>query len=128
MEIKLETIVLSSDSLVNLSNTKLPISVSYKISKILNKIQPELTIFNDKRNELVKEYGELKNKDTEYYEVPLSSDNYKIFQEKIKELSDVMVNLDFGHGKELQKIKISDLNNITIEPKFLTALDWFLEE
>ena len=54
---KLETIVGSLDAVNALLAIKLPVSLSYKLSAFINKLQPELEAYNKARKELVESLG-----------------------------------------------------------------------
>ena len=47
------------NAIVKLGQADVPIKTSYRISKLINKIKSELVIFNDKRNDIIKKFGEL---------------------------------------------------------------------
>jgi len=121
---KLKDLVIGDQSIANLSAQKLPVAVSYKISVFIKKMQPELTSFNEKKNELVKEYGTVKlneeGKETENYE--FKGENIAKFNEKIEEL------LDQDVAIEVPDIKLADLGDITIEPRNLINIAWLIKE
>lgn len=125
MNIKLSEIVGSEQALVKLMKVKLPVKISYKLSKLVFNIQPELKIYNDQKNALIKELGEQTNKETDQWQV--KSDNMPKFLEEITKLQDIDVDVKFGDAKELEKIKVADLGDIQIEATELMALDWLLE-
>jgi len=120
---KLNQIIGSQESLAKLLELKIPIKVSYKVSKLINKIQPDLKIYEEKRMDLFKEYGVL---DEEKQVYNLKPENIEKFSEDLKTLLDTDIDMSFGEGKELEKIKINDLSG-EIEPKYLIALDWLIE-
>lgn len=121
----LETIISSQDSLSKILNLKLPIKVAYKISKLVNRMQPDLKIYEEQRTKLVKELGELVDEKTDSWRV--KAENSEKFNEEIKKVLDVEVDLNFGPGKELEKIKIEDLGALAIEPRELISLGWLFE-
>lgn len=121
---KLNTIISSQDALLKLSNTKLPVKIAYSVSKMISKLQPELKIYEEARQKLVKELGE---EDTEKQTTTVKPENFAKFQEEMTKLLDVEVDLSYGLGKEIEKIKVADLGDITMEPKELLQLDWLLE-
>jgi len=121
---KLRDIVNSIESLKNLTSLKLPVVTSYKLSLFLNKLQPELTTWDTKKNELIKEYGTPKldkdGKETDQFE--FKGNKLKEFNEKIEEIVEQDISL------EVPEIKISDLGNIEIETNKLAPLCWLIKE
>lgn len=125
MKVKLSEIVGSQQALIKLMQVKLPIQISYKLSKLAFKLEPELKIYNDQRNALIKELGEQINPETDEWRV--KADNLVKFQEEQKKLQEIEVDVKFAEDKELEKIKVSDLGDVQIEANDLIALDWLLE-
>ncbi|MCK9370955.1 hypothetical protein M0R04_13675 [Candidatus Dojkabacteria bacterium] len=115
---KLKTILEDLDKLTSLSKIKLPIKVSYWVSRILSKVNSELKSFQEQRNKLIEEYGEQDEK-TKQFTVK-DPEKLKVFSKEINELLDVEVELD------VKKISIKDLGAITIEPELL--LNWIFIE
>lgn len=121
---KLQQIINSESSLKKLLDTQLPVKVAYKISKIVNLIEPDLKIFNEQRDKLIKELG-THDKDKDIYTV--EKVNLSKFADEIGKLTDIEVNLGFGQGKDLEKIKVDDLGDIKVAAADLVQLDWLLE-
>jgi len=124
---KLQIIVNSQESLKKLLEIKLPIKVSYKISKIINLCQPELAIFEEKRNELIRKLGVSTDNPENPDEIRVKPENMPEFQKDYNKLGDIDIDLSFGAGKDLEKIKVEDLGDTEIEPNVLLSLDWLLE-
>lgn len=122
--ITLQKIIESQSGLSKLIDSKLPIKISYKVSKMINKIQPEVRVYEETRQRLVRELGQ---EDTETKTISVKPENLEKFQNELKKLLEVEVDLTFGLTKEIEKISIQDLD-ISIEPKELLALDWLLTE
>lgn len=122
--IKLKQIVNSQSSLKKLLELNLPIKIAYVLSKLANKIQPELNIYEEQRIKLVKELGEL-IPDTDNYQVKES--NIGQFAEEIGKLQDIDVNLTLFQDKPFEKFKIEDLGEISITPQDLANLNWIFE-
>lgn len=112
MNIKIKEIVSNVENIKELQSIKLPIKISYKLSKLIGKIQPELDIYNEKRDELVKEYGDKQEDDTFKVTDP---NKIKSFIEKINDLVEIEVEIDF------EPIDIEDLGDISIPPKNLIS-------
>ncbi len=116
MKLKLKQIVDSKKQIQDLLEIKLPVKISYRINKLVNKLDPELVIYENKRNELIKELGE-KVEGTETVQV--KTENIPKFIEEMNILNDIDVEVDF------EKIKVEDLGDIQIAPKDL--VDWLFE-
>lgn len=112
MKITLHQLISSKEALQNLLAISLPVKISYLISRIVNKINPELVIFEEKRNNLIKELGE----DVGEGNMRVTEANIPKFTEALEELNKIEVDLG------LEKIKIDDLGDIKIAPKDLP--DW----
>jgi hypothetical protein len=110
MIIKLEQIINGVESLKELQEVKLPVKISYRIARLVVKLQPELTVYENKRNELIKELGtEQENGDFKITD----PEKLKTFTEKMKELWDMEVEIDW------ELLKIDDLGDIVVAPKLL---------
>lgn len=117
MQLKLKQLIESQESIGKLIETKLPVKVSYRLNRLVNYINPELRIFTEKRLELFKEFGV---HDTEKDIWEIKPENSETFTEEITKLMDEEVNIDF------QTLKLADLGDISIEPKYL--VNWIFEE
>ncbi len=125
MKVKLSQIVSSQEGLIKLMTEKLPINISYSLTKLAFKVEAELKIYNDHRNKLIKSLGEQTNAETDEWSV--KPENLVEFRKQEKELQDIEVDLNFAEGKDFEKIKISDLEEVKIDANSLLALDWLLE-
>lgn len=124
---KLKTIVESQESLKEMLKIKLPIKVAYKISKIINLCEPELVIYDTQRNELIKKLGVSTNNPENPNEIKVKPENMPEFTEEYNKLVDIEVDLGFGKGKDLEKIKVEDLGEVAVEPNVLLSLNWLFE-
>lgn len=122
---KLSTLVGSEESLVKLMALKMPMSVSYKLSKLVFRMQPDLKIWNEKRLELFKEYGTLDEKTDQYTVKP---ENIVKFQEELTKLLEVEVDLTFAPEKPFEKISVAEFGDAQIEPSVLLQLEWLLSD
>lgn len=137
MSMKLIEIVSSVESLNKLSETKLPASVAFSLSKFLKSVTLDVENYNKVRGEKVIEYG-----------LPaIGADGKQIVDEKgnlqytfadpvTKELTEngkkFVAELAELENKELDltipEVKISDLGKAEIEPKYLVSLQWLIKE
>lgn len=128
MTIKLKQAINAVGGLNALQSEKLPIKVSYKISKLANKLAPDLDIFNKKRLDLIKEFG-TENKENQT--ITVDPDKIEEYQKQLKQLEELLetdIEVNFGDGKPFEPIKSAELGNVSIEPKFLNGLDWLITD
>lgn len=119
IKIKLGDVVNSIEQIKSLQEVAFPVKISYKISRLVSKLNPELVIYNDARNKIVKEYGEV-NPETKMIEVK-DPEKMKLFAEKITDVLSTEIEIDW-----FEKIKISDLGEVKIEAKNL--VEFIFEE
>jgi hypothetical protein len=118
MKLKLEEIINASPALQTLSNTKLPVLVSFKLSMLLKELNPVYQSYNESRTKLLEKYGKLNKEKTNY---DFDGNKREEYAEKHKELLQADIKLD------IPDIKISELDDIKIEPIFLEQLNWLLK-
>jgi D-lyxose ketol-isomerase len=118
MKISISQMLESLEGLELLSKVKLPVKTSYWINRISTKVNAELKVFQEQRDILIKEFGEEKKDRKGIFEV--KPENSEEYQKKVKELTAIEVELGFD------KIKISDLGGIPIEPECM--IDWVFTE
>ena len=112
MKLQLKEIINSTEQIKSLLEVKLPIKVSYRLMRLIDKLQPELKIYDDKRNELVKEFGTKQENGDMKVEDPKKLEE---FSKKMVELWDVEVDVDFD------KLKIDEMGDVNIAPKDLVS-------
>ena len=99
-----------------LLETKMPIKTSYWLKRFVDKIQPILKTYDEKRNDLIKEYGEEDKSVMVNGEGQFSvkdPEKIKLFFEKLNEL------LETEEEVEFTPFKLEDFGNSEIEPKNL---------
>ena len=134
---KLIELINSIEALNKLSETKLPASVGFSLGKFLKQVTPEIETYNKVRGEKVVEYGTLML-DAEGKEVTDAQGNkrYSFADAGSTELNEngkkYVAEMNEMENKELDvkipDIKISDLGSAVIEPKYLLALNWLIQE
>lgn len=119
MKIKLQEIVNLATGTIEvksvlqeLQTVKFPVKISYRIKRFVDKLNPSIDAYNEKRSELIKEYGD-KNEENDTFEVK-NPEKLKIYTEKMLELLDTEEDIDF------EKIKIEEIGDLVIEPRLLT--------
>lgn len=116
MTIQLTDLINGQDNLRQLTEIKFPVKVSYRLSKLLNKVTSELSTYEELRTKLITELG---TEDKKTKQITVTNENLPKFVEELNKLRQVETEIDF------QKIKIAELGDIQIEPKLL--LEWVFE-
>lgn len=96
--VKLGDLYNAAEALGALSKERLPFKTSYAIARLLRKAGDDLAIFNEKRNALIKEFGE-EGKDGEgnpngSWGVAADSPKWGDFAEAVNEAAGVEVSLE----------------------------------
>lgn len=108
-----------------ISSRKLPVKVSYAISKNISKVERELKHYNEERQKLIKEYclkeddGTLKITDGNY---DIGPERLEDFNKEINELQEIEVEMD------IHKFNIELLNGYEMSPGELICIDFMIEE
>ena len=122
---KLEKLLNSKESLSELSNKDLPISIGFKIKKIMDEYNLLEELYKNKVKKLYIEYGEkVENSPEGVFEILV--DNRDIFKEKVE----AILNEEVLEDIDDKKIDLSELikSNLSIKPITLFALDWLIED
>jgi len=111
--IKLNSLVNAQDSLAKLITKELPIKTSYRLSKIISKVNSELKQFHKTRENLIKKYG-VEDLKAKTWQIPDDDEESKEkYQADVTELLDVDVELS-GFSPllitEFEGVKISALD------------------
>ena len=118
MKITLNDIVSNIDNLKALQEIKFPIKVSYRLKRLIDKLDPILTNYDEKRNELVVKYGEKqldkggKEDGTVAVKDPKRLEKFAV---ELKELLAIEETIDF------ETIKLSEVGDVQIETKSLIS-------
>lgn len=110
MKVKLADIVNNVQNIQSYVDIKFPIKVSYRIKRLIDKLQPILKTYDEKRNELIKEFGEeyINEKEEKVFGVK-DPEKMKIFFEKLNELLVVEEEIDF------EKVSVDSLDGVKLE-------------
>ncbi len=112
MTIKLNDIVSNVENLQELQSVKFPVKVSYRIKRLVDKLDPILKAYNEKRNDLVKEFGE--EQEDKSIKV-VDPEKLKLFAEKLSEL------LTTSEEVEFDPINVEDLGTVEVPAKLLVS-------
>ncbi len=110
MKIQIKEVVNNVENIKALQEVSLPIKVSYKIKRLVDKLNPIVKSYEEKRTDLVKEFGEKQEDESVSVTDP---EKLKLFVEKLNELLAIEEELDF------EPIKLEELGEISIAPKDL---------
>lgn len=117
MKIKLREVLEAAGSFQVLQNKEVPIKVAYRLKRLANKLQSDINLYSENRNELIKKLGE-KQKDGTFKVV--DPEKLEELSNQTKELLNEEIEVEFN------KIKLSELGDIKIEPNSL--IEWVFEE
>ena len=123
----------AQEPLRKLIEQKFPVMVSYKLSKLVMKLNEQFKVIEEVRNGLIKKYGETDEKGQT--SVKPESENFPKFVEEFNELMAEGIEIE-----KLEKVKLTEKVAATcdachhnmdkafeIEPNILIALDKFIE-
>ncbi len=120
---KLLEIVNSIEPLNALLEQKLPAKTAYKIGRLATKLSPEVETYGKTRDAKMKEFGVLVMNDD-----GTPTNNYKFEGENKDKFVTEMTEVENSEvAVEIPEITIDDLGDISIEPKFLSALTWLIK-
>jgi len=117
MKVKLKDILETTQVFQKLVEVDFPVAISYRLRRLVDKLNPIIASYNVKRDELIKKYG-TKTKDGVY----TVKDKDKLI--KFREQEEILGNLE--EDIEFTPISISDLGDIKISPAFL--ISWVFTE
>lgn len=118
MKVKLSQIEAVKSSLRTFLSKELPIRIAYRFSKLVKKLDDELTDLDANRRELYKKYGKPKEDDPN--QIAITEENREAFLAEIKELLDEEITVDF------EPVKVDDLGDIKISSIDLANLSLFI--
>ena len=124
MKISNEKILNSIPVLNKISNMDLPIKTCFTISKNINKINEIVKVYNTYRDKLIDKHCEKKDGEPviEGNSIKLKQEEVEDFNSELKELLDIENELD------ITKIKIDDLNNISLSVLEFNSIRYLIEE
>lgn len=126
INIQLKDVIESTEVLKKLAGEKLRGKVAFQISKILKRLEDELTLFNSTRVEIIKKYSQTDENGEliadEEGNVKLKEEAIEDFNKEIVELLNMEIKIDAN------KIAIEDIENIDFTPAEMTLLMPLIEE
>ncbi len=126
MKIKLFELSNILNSLNNISEISIPISLSYRLSKLCKKLIEEMKQYQESKNKLIKEYAEKDENDNIIINkkddtINIKKDKLDMFQKEMEELNNIELEIDF------KPIRIEEFGDINISPKDLMNIEMFIE-
>lgn len=134
---KLIELIGSVEALNKLSETKLPAFTSFKLSKFLKEVSPDIENYHKIKKEKIEEYGTPQFKEDGTPDTDKDGNQLYSFKkegsdeisENGKKYVEEMVEIENSEiTTAIPEIKISDIGNSEIEPKDLIALNWLIKE
>ena len=119
MQLTVKDVFDINQGLMDLAEKELPIGVAFNIQLTHRKITEEVKTAENLRNKIVQKY---KEKDLKNGRVQLKEDKLDEFNKEMDELMKQKVNVN------INKIKIHDLESITVAPKTLGLIHTILED
>jgi len=111
MKIKIGDIVSSIEGVKQLQEINFPVKVSYRLMRLVNKLQTELNSYEEKRIDLIKKYGDAPD---EKGAINVTDpEKIALFRKDLQEIFDLEVDIDF------EPIKIDDAGDVKIPAKLL---------
>ena len=126
IKVQLKDIIEGTEVLKKLAGQPLRGKVAFQISKILKRLEDELTLFNNTRVDIIKKYsqtdenGELIS--DENGNVKLKEETIEDFNKEITELLNMEIEIDAN------KIALEDIENVDFTPAEMTLLMPLIEE
>ena len=105
-----------------LVDQKLPIKVSYKLTRFFNELEGETKFFNDKLQKLIEDYGKKDENGNYIYTddkqgVKIQEDKFQECMDKIDELNKLEVNLSY-----IPEFTLDELEPLNLEMKYISLL------
>lgn len=105
-----------------LVDQKLPIKVSYKLTRFFNELEGETKFFNDTLQKLIEDYGKKDENGNYIYTddkqgVKIQEDKFQECMDKIDELNKLEVNLSY-----IPEFTLDELEPLNLEMKYISLL------
>lgn len=120
MAITVGALVNGSTALQVLASQPLPGALAFRVSRIVNKLAPELQAYNKARLDIFKKYGDLNTEKNEY-KLREGEDTEKANAE-LKDLWEAEVPVEF------KPLPLSTLDHIEISAELINSANWLFEE
>jgi hypothetical protein len=118
MTLTLQQLKLAEPSLNKLLTAELPVTVSFRLSRMIKKLAEELVFFEDSRKKLVEKYGVTDSEG----KTTVTPENQAIFIDEINQLLSVTVELPDV------KITVEDLRDVKISAVEIASLEPWIQD
>lgn len=120
---KLGILVNSKVALESLLGKDINAGISWELKKFLKVVNPELTSFDEVKNDTIKQFGE------EVLEDEKPTGKIRVKDEYMNEFMEILNSLlDKELDIKIPQIKIGDLKDVKISAKDLMILEWLITE
>ena len=117
MKVKFSDILEANGALSKLSQERLPVGQSVSLARLIRTLNEEMTLFNDQRERICKQYGEFKE----------NEGGYEIPKDKLPEFRRDFDELMASEVEVPDKIKITLQKGSTIEAAVILGCEVFCE-
>lgn len=126
IQVKLNTILESMDTLKELAQKELRGRTAYQVGKLIKKIDEEFSLFNETREKLIRKYAAV-DEDGEFIlnennAYTFKDNNYNLFMDEINSLVGTEISIDAS------PIQLDDISDLQFTPAQMVQLDPFIEE
>ncbi len=129
MSIKLIELVNSVEALNKISETKLPASVAFSLGKFLKEISADIETYNKVKATKASEYGiPVLDKDGNQTDQVTFVKDGKVTEGGEKFVAEMQEIENKELSVVIPEIKIKDLGDAIIEPRYFVALSWLIKE
>ena len=126
IKVQLKDIIEGTEVLKKLAGQPLRGKVAFQISKILKRLEDELTLFNNTRVDIIKKYSQTNENgeliSDENGNVKLKEETIEDFNKEITELLNMEIEIDAN------RIALEDIENVDFTPAEMTLLMPLIEE
>ncbi len=127
-------IFMAREPLQKLMEQKFPVMVSYKLAKMVSKLNEQQKVIDEVRNGLIKTYGKPDKDNPQQISVPQGGKDFPKFMEEFGQLMEQEIEIVFDKVKLPEKVAATcdkcshNMDKaLEIEPNVLMALDKFVE-
>lgn len=126
IELTVQEMLNSFNTLQDLLDKKLPSKTAFTVARIIREIEKESNTFQTARNHLIKLYGEVDKNGNLITDaegnIQVKNEDIPAFNKEITDLLNTTITLN------IDKINITDLNNLDFTPRQFLFLHPFIQE
>jgi hypothetical protein len=118
MMIKLSQVYNSMEALNRLSELPIPVTISFKLAKLLKQLTNEIELLEKLRQKLIKQYG----KEDETGNFTVLEENKEVFFKEFTDLLNTKITIEF------EPISIDLIKNLNLSISDMSRLDYLFKE